>query len=426
MVGLRRLIAAGLSLWIGGCSDPGEPSRSESCAHATDYQDVCARVSGTVRDTDGQPLESALVKLITTGNPFFHVGPVRTDASGRFALELSLNAADLTSPSLSLPAYLRAAIDKGEEAFDTSVVVNLELRLEGEIPPTLASNLVIDDRPRPAPPGRMVCVFEILDLDDKDLFLINGDGSGRTPLRTGPTYDGDPHWTPDGRSILFSQEGTLLLIDPDGTNLRPFGGLVGAGALRWSPDGAHLAYLQGYTDLNGLEHGDGLWVANSDGSDERRLPTYLDQACIRSCSGISGLSWFPDSDRIGYHVAVRGTAGYVQEAFYTTRVSDSTMAPMDLGIRNWSPDGTRYTLSSWIELAIYSSAGDRIASIPVGANSEVFGAWSPDSQWLAYSFYDYDAERFELWVATADGGGRRRIALDSHAPDWQPGVAAAP
>jgi Tol biopolymer transport system component len=55
-----------------------------------------------------------------------------------------------------------------------------------------------------------------------------------------------PAWTPDGRWLTFSNfDGQIRRIHPDGSGAQTYASLPGeeVGALRWSPDGRHLAYV---------------------------------------------------------------------------------------------------------------------------------------------------------------------------------------
>ena len=36
-----------------------------------------------------------------------------------------------------------------------------------------------------------------------DVYVVNEDGSGRRRLTRSPAVDGDPRWSPDGRTVAF-------------------------------------------------------------------------------------------------------------------------------------------------------------------------------------------------------------------------------
>lgn len=68
-----------------------------------------------------------------------------------------------------------------------------------------------------------------------------------------PVYDKqgacEPHWSPDGKRLVYETESHLYTIDPDGKKNRPvtyFGGVQRYG--RFSPDGKWIVYCQGVSE----------------------------------------------------------------------------------------------------------------------------------------------------------------------------------
>lgn len=379
----------------------------------------CAVVAGTVRDAEGRPIAGATVRLFRDSGELFFAGPARTDAQGHFRLEGDLKGPTDQEPLDSVPAHLLGRIESGVDAVEASVPIMAIFALEGSRPPVGTADLVIED---PAvwpssPSGRIVFVHN----SDRGtaLYLINADGSDLALLPGTSTQDFTPVWTPDGRAVLFSRFGKLLLIDPDGGNLRPFGNDLIGFQLRWAPDGRHLAFLGDYTDDSGGRHL-GAWITEPDGSDPQHLPTQDDQLCLRQCSSIGAFEWYPDSDRLGYYVSTPGTGGYREAGTYTTRLSDSTIEPIGGPVPVWADDGSIAALSRGSLIEIMDPNGTRLAAFPGGGRL----AWSPDGEWLAYAAFELEMDPSGLWIADKSGGRRRRIALEAGEPDWQPTSAA--
>jgi TolB protein len=80
------------------------------------------------------------------------------------------------------------------------------------------------------------------------LFLVSADGG--EPITV---YDKkgacEPHWSPDGKRLVYETETNICTIDPDGKKNRPvtfFGGVQRYG--RFSPDGKMIVYCQGESE----------------------------------------------------------------------------------------------------------------------------------------------------------------------------------
>jgi Tol biopolymer transport system component len=88
------------------------------------------------------------------------------------------------------------------------------------------------------------------------------------------SYDSAPAWSPDGRRIAFESDldgdREIFVMNADGTDVRQIthNTLWDEGPA-WSPDGTKLAFSSGLDDL----HLD-IWTMNVDGSDPRQLTTY--------------------------------------------------------------------------------------------------------------------------------------------------------
>ena len=146
-----------------------------------------------------------------------------------------------------------------------------------------------------------------------ELYTIGIDGRGRRRLTHNGTYDGEPSWSPDGKSIAFATDTGVWIIDRDGRHVRtlikgadyssvpewsPVGDRIlvsGLGRWRvvstdgsllyklgpgppgpkwapvWSPDGRRIAYLGERAKQWTAEDPLQVWVMNADGSGRRPL-----------------------------------------------------------------------------------------------------------------------------------------------------------
>ena len=137
----------------------------------------------------------------------------------------------------------------------------------------------------------------------------------RPPVPTGPGFysDGRPAWSPDGTRLAFARSRyagrfedprlawccQLWVAAADGSGATVFGGPAPEEWLTepaWAPDG-RIAFITGprAPDGNaGLSRAE-IWIANSDGSDRRRLmPASDDQLSVGQ------LSWSTDGSRLAF------------------------------------------------------------------------------------------------------------------------------
>ena len=78
------------------------------------------------------------------------------------------------------------------------------------------------------------------------IFIVNRDGSGLRQLTPDPdpsassVFDEGPAWSPDGTRIAFARNGTLFMINADGTGIASLG--ITGGIPAWSRDGSRIVY----------------------------------------------------------------------------------------------------------------------------------------------------------------------------------------
>ena len=143
-----------------------------------------------------------------------------------------------------------------------------------------------------------------------DLYVVNVDGTDLrllAPLH--PSGVGPPSWSPDGKKLAFATDSdgisTVHTVTVDGlpltTRISPIGMVAYSPA--WSPNGGRIAFLA--KPLTSTTWPADLWVADSDGSDGRRL----------GADAWDPPTWSPDSRRIAFSdwtgirvVAANGTS----------------------------------------------------------------------------------------------------------------------
>jgi Tol biopolymer transport system component len=146
-----------------------------------------------------------------------------------------------------------------------------------------------------------------LKLGDKDIYVINADGSNLTRL----TEEGgeEPCWSPDGKRIAFIRRGTIYTMNADGSNVTKFlefpiysevtlpnGKRINIRVMRaekpsWSPDGKKIAF-DGWVSFEGGNPHYQIVVIDTDGNNLRVL-TFAN-------ADSRWPSWSPDGKKIAF------------------------------------------------------------------------------------------------------------------------------
>ncbi len=162
---------------------------------------------------------------------------------------------------------------------------------------------------------------------------------------------------------------------------------LATGLPSWSPDGRHLAFIEGLLAGTGPARGQGcgpatkfanLAVVSVDGSTRTRL--------VCNIVSVDDVEWSPTRDQILYAVAARdGQRSLWVAALGRPRPRRLVDGFLDLSAR-WSPDGRRVALSATRgptdhHVYIVSARGGRVRQLGPWPTTNL--AWSPDSRLLA-------------------------------------------
>jgi dipeptidyl aminopeptidase/acylaminoacyl peptidase len=274
-------------------------------------------------------------------------------------------------------------------------------------------------RPQGADPprGAALIAFDSDRDGNRQIYVMNADGTDQRRLTRNATTDMSPAWSPDGTRIAFMRrcwhsddetdaDKEIFVMNADGTGQR---NLTRSPrwedeAPRWSPDGTKIIFASTL----------GLAVMNADGKRQH----VLDYS-----SGGYGFAapWSPDGKRIafvrapGQHYAI-----YVMKSDGSgeTRVTDARVESYDPA---WSPDGKKIAFTRGLgenpEIYLMSPDGSGQRRLTHGGGESA--AWSPEGTKIAFES-DRDGHH-AIYVMNADGSGATRLTQDSaEDPAWRP------
>jgi TolB protein len=269
------------------------------------------------------------------------------------------------------PAAATVPGTNGKIAFTRAVGFDKEIYVvnpDGSAQTNLTSHPDDDEQPEWSPDGEKIAFISDRDLYPRDqypdLWIMNADGSGKVKLTPDASGVSVAEWFPDGSRILFhASRGDPLFgwysVSPEGGDITPFAACCWPPRIAWSPYGEPLAYAK---STNGIPS---IHTVNPDGS--------------------------------GHGVLVSGQGPYTA--------------------LDWSIDGTTILFDTYccdgLKLAEWPNGGVR--TVPGTGSGDRYPTWSPDGTRIALV-----GGTGRLTTMDADGTNRASITTgDDEDPDWQ-------
>ncbi len=262
--------------------------------------------------------------------------------------------------------------------------------------------------------------------DGATLAFTDGDGvwiapldrtRGREQKVTAAGHATAVDWSPGTGLLAYIDQGTVVVVRPNGRGKRRIplraagGGSAFATALVWAPHGDRLAVAvrDGRTGA--------VWLVSADGGRRNRVFPAPPGDPAPAGYTVGALGWYPDSLFLFIGIGPDGAVSRLLRR----RITYPDRRTLPLGVPRaivpvLAPDG------KWIAFAAASSGGGgeavwvvaedgRSAPRQVGDGTGRVGdvRWAPSSDKVAFTRILGEG-RGEIWIADADGRGRRRIA----------------
>jgi TolB protein len=238
-----------------------------------------------------------------------------------------------------------------------------------------------------------------------EVWVAKEDGSGAHQLTGGSGQVNGVRWSPDGARLAFTR-GDLHTIEADGTlNQVTRGTQISDPS--WSPDGIKVA-------ANGP---DGLAIVNVDGGDWTSLPPKL--PCM------SEPDWGPNGVLV-----FTGSQCELPVALYTIEPDGTNLEELfafpsgsELGSAAWSPDGTEIAFQADEDggcIYVIDARGTNWRKVTDGCVDGFQITWSPDGQHIAWAGAGHGSQ--PAFVINADGTEERPISGLTNVAylDWRP------
>jgi Tol biopolymer transport system component len=430
---------------------------------------------GTVDEPDWQPIPKpkppfdGRITFMSPRNDGFHLYTALPDGSDIRTLtsEFTRDITPSWSPDGSRVAFIRTTPD-AQQSID---VMNADGTNAHTV---IAESRLVPEPPEWSPDGSKLSYTIYPDLSastDRDIWTVNADGAGATPLIAGPTWDSSLSWSPSGDKVVYADIAGIMIANPDGTNPVALTTAVTGGGddgPRFSPDGTKIVWSRRAASGSDTQ----IWRMNADGTGQTQLtsqpgvnagPRYSPDGkrlvLMQQPGGSSGTNtavmnadgsglytlftgedaWYPDWQPMSQPLAPGAPSKVVTtggdswaKVSWTPPVYDGGVALTSYTVTA-SPGGARVsvpaaqttaTLSGLIDGTPYTFTVEAVNSAGAGAPSAPSSAVTPTAQFNGrIAFTRNIGGKDQIFTANADGTDVRQITNypgGAAFPSWSP------
>jgi Tol biopolymer transport system component len=286
-------------------------------------------------------------------------------------------------------------------------------------------------------------------MKERDIYVMNSDGTGQTNLTRTKEGVGGGVWSPNGKKMAFfarpagERSLDIYVINADGTgatNLTRTKASTEA-APSWAPDSKKITYLR--SSDPGSEIYTDIYVMNSDGTNQTRLIKAMDTKNFEV--GLESPAWSPDDEKIAFvrttRVVPDNSNSASSSAVPATGPSELyMMKPEGTALRKlsdemsyaqsplWSPEGKEIAFSGSGEKGekkyVVNADGMELRELLPNVRDHISSySWSPNGKKIAFAAVHYRGE-LDIYVSAADGTGQSNLTstktIIEDEPSWSP------
>ncbi|MCL7411348.1 MAG: hypothetical protein M8350_06015 [Methanosarcinaceae archaeon] len=229
---------------------------------------------------------------------------------------------------------------------------------------------------------------------------------------TNGTNQNAPHWSPDGKKIVFSSGQDIWIMSADGFNQKQvFASVLWDGEPCFNDDGSKIYFASEYVSPIYSKF-ISIYLVNLDGSESVQLTKKAD---MRSPA------MSPDGSTVVYISKLSGNYDiWTMDADGSNNVR-LTDVPADEDSPTWSPDGESIVYSSKGDIWIIDREGIRAKKLTDDEFNNADPFFSPDASKIVFG--SDRSGNSDIWLMNSNGTGALQITSDvseQKNPAWSP------